>query len=323
MDSSVLFQCVGGFFCPCLSINADGTKREADGIRYFEPDQVAERCGVDFASVCEAHGIFLGEAMTAGSQSVLSARKSLREKFAHLGDEHFEQLLAECQRRSLNPFGRHLWAKPEWDNYSQTNQLRILLTIDGFYALAYGSGVLQEIIGPQWCGKDGVWAEVWTRDELPTAARVIVKRKDREAPSIAICHMADNADLVEESQVRPIFMLGKRASGAAIRKAFAERCDGLYSEDEMQKPRAGEVRPMRIAGATFVPDVAPETSQGFRLALMDLGLNQGANREAVIEQFRERFRTLYAQNVCGWYRAVLAEVRRNPVAYGAEVEMQA
>lgn len=318
-----MFECVGGFVIPVLPDNADGSPRLLDGARYFDAEAASKRLGVDVATVEEAYGVFLAEAMTMESPRAMSSLSALRQKYRTLSDEHFNQFLAECRCRSFDPFSRHVWAKTQWDSYADCLSLRIELSVDGFYALARRSGVLEKIVGPEWCGEDGRWCEVWTSKPPPAAARTTVKRTDHADPAVMVSHLSDNMDVLDDRadfRAMPIHMLGKRSACGAIRRAFPEFLHGIYAPEEMQAKRTAA--PV-ASTPTFVPDTAPQSSDQFHLGLIDAGLGTLRGRNAVIEELKSRYLPLYTQNITGFYKAVLMEVRRNPQAYGAVVEVGA
>lgn len=325
MFESMLFENVGGFFVPCLSTTHDGHPREIDGVRVFEARDVALVLGLDEASVREAHGLAMNDRMTASAPAVLAAEHSLRKKYSHLDDLQYGQFRKKCQQMSVSPWGKQVWTKLKWNEETGEREMIIQLTADGFYAVAMRSGDVLSILGPEWCGKDYHWRDVWLEDEPPHAARVSVKRRGMNEPISMVALWKHYAPAPtgrdDDFWVRmPSFMLGKCAATAAIRRAFAEQLDGVYGPEEMQQAYR-RPSPERVAEAVYAPDVAPDSPQQFRLALINMGLGIAAKREAVIEDFRHRFRPLYTQNMRGWYQAVIAEIARDPEAYGIVEEV--
>jgi phage recombination protein Bet len=149
----------------------------------------------------------------------------------------------------LDPLRRQMYAvRYEGKDKPVTFQV----AIDGFRALAKRSGKMRGYTPTQWCGQDGEWVDVWTRDDLPPwAARVGVRHADYGEPVygtaiyteyVATRWATDNEQdqgappRVPNSQwtMRPAHMLAKCAEALAIRQAFPEDVGGLYTDDEME-----------------------------------------------------------------------------------------
>lgn len=318
MYDRMLFECVGGVVLPTLPDNPDGTPRDVDNVRFLDSVTAAARWGVDEATAREIFGLYLNDVMGASSPGVRAASNALREKYRHLSEEHFHQVLQRCRRLRFDPGGRHVWATTQWNQWTDSMEPVIQLSADGFHAVALRTGELLKLIGPEWCGEDLKWVEVWLSDGNPLAARVSVLRRGMEAPITMVARWQDYAPepLGFWAQM-PSFMLGKCAACAAVRRAFADHLDGVYGAEEMARSRVTPSESMRI-----VSDDSPQTNRQFELSLIDLGIGKPSRRQELIEEFRQRFRPLYTQNLLGWYAAVLSEVRRRPEAYGITAELQ-
>ena len=86
----------------------------------------------------------------------------------------------ESKRTGLDPFARQIHMigrntkNPRTDKWE--TKFTIQTGIDGYRLIAdradRADGGYREYVDTQWCGPDGVWADVWTSDEPPVAARV-------------------------------------------------------------------------------------------------------------------------------------------------------
>ena len=72
--------------------------------------------------------------------------------------------------------------------------LTIQTGIDGYRLIAERSRLYGGRDQPEWCGADGVWTDVWLSDELPSAARVAVYRKDVPRPFVGVAKFDSYAD---------------------------------------------------------------------------------------------------------------------------------
>src|SRR6266487_4241434 len=160
--------------------------------------------------------------------------------------EQFKLFIEVCKHYSLNPFARQIYA------VVRGGQMTIQTSIDGYRLLAERSGKYAGQIGPEWCGPDGQWVDVWLKDEPPAAARIGVLRKDFEKPTWGI---AKYKSYVQPSgplwAKMPDVMLAKCAESLALRKAFPAEMAGIYTKEEMDQ-------------ADVEPTVPPDSRMGHR-----------------------------------------------------------
>ena len=133
-----------------------------------------------------------------------------------------------CQRTKLDPLSRQIYAIPK-----REGSMQILLSIDGYRIIAQRTG---EYEGSEtfWCGTDGVWTDVWLNNNPPSAAKVIVYRKNCKRGVSAVALFREYANLKSNTwQKMPALMLAKCAESLALRKAFPSDLSGLYTTDEM------------------------------------------------------------------------------------------
>jgi phage recombination protein Bet len=162
-------------------------------------------------------------------------------------DDELKLFLMQSEKTGLDPFSRQIYSierkskklnpitKAETWETKRTTQI----SIDGFRLIAQRSGKYAGQKPTEWCGKDGVWKNIWTEKDYPYAARVGVLRKDFTEPLYAIAKF-DAYAFDPQGKVQnlwgkmPDHMLAKVAESSALRKAFPQELSGLYSSDEME-----------------------------------------------------------------------------------------
>jgi phage recombination protein Bet len=131
-----------------------------------------------------------------------------------------------CQRTGLDPFTRQIYA------LRLNNKLQFQVSIDGLRLIAKRSGQYAGQVGPEWCGMDAVWRDVWLDDGNPAAARVGVLLRGVAQPTYGVAHWREYAKGGMWAKM-PALMLAKVAESLALRKAFPQELSGIYSGEEM------------------------------------------------------------------------------------------
>jgi phage recombination protein Bet len=180
-------------------------------------------------------------------------------------DEHALFLLA-CQRSGLDPFARQIYFM--WSR----GKFVIEATIDGFRISAERTGKYAGQVGPEWCGPDGKWSDIWTGAQPPTAARVGILRQGFAEPVWGKALYGEYAQEGRFWQNMATNQLAKCAEALGFRKAFPQEFSGLYTPEEMAQSISDSQRQTSVvaigdsergSGPTFPPAPVPLPLQPF------------------------------------------------------------
>jgi phage recombination protein Bet len=168
-----------------------------------------------------------GNALDWGDSQVIA---TLRHTVAQgLNDAEFLLFAEHCKGTGLNPFKKEVWA------IKAGGRLQVMTGINGFLAIANAH--------PQF---DGMEIEV-DCDEAPTKATCKVYRKDRKFPAVGVALLKEYGKETPIWRQMPRVMLTKVAKSIAIREAFPQELNGLYTEEEMPTqyaaPKVVEMQP--------------------------------------------------------------------------------
>jgi len=155
---------------------------------------------------------------------------------------------AVCRHTQLDPFRRQIYA------IKRGGVMGIQVAIDGYRSIAARSGDYMGQIGPEWCGPDGDWRDVWTSDTPPAAARVGVRRRGWDEPVFATVTYREFRQETTTWKAMPAHMLAVRAESHALRRAFPETFADL---EATASAAAGMSVTVEAVDAIEVPQIEP------------------------------------------------------------------
>lgn len=320
----MIFEACNGFPVPRLARGGSGAERQPDGVRYFDLEEAAVHFKAQVTTLEQLHRDFFDDLLvTDAAPDTVAAREDValavlhRTRFPDLSPEDFEAVLIECHRRKLNPWAKQVWAGYRWNDERKRNDLLMGTTIDGFRAIAHGTG--------QCAGINAAVFDYGDDPKRPVKAKVVVYRmvdgaRQRFTGRALWDERYVSGDWFWEN--KPHDMLEKCAEAAAHRKAFPELLGGLYEPSEISRTATvARRKPSKIAAPPPGDDEPPLTRFRFELELVDLGFGNAARRNALVEGFRVKHQDLYSSDPAEFFSMVLRAVRANPKAYGGDASV--
>jgi len=186
-------------------------------------------------------------------------------------DGELALFVQQAKRTGLDPFSRQIYAVmreqsiKDGNQWTKVQKMTIQVAIDGFRLIAERTGKYAGQVGPEWCGADGKWVDVWLKKEAPSAARVGVLRSDFKEPLYGVARFdayasrkADGTPMGLWAKM-PDVMIAKCAEAQALRRAFPNDLSGLYATEEMQQADNPAPAPQQVQARTV--DVTRQVAQ--------------------------------------------------------------
>jgi phage recombination protein Bet len=149
----------------------------------------------------------------------------------------FKMFIAFCQSTGLNPFKKEIWfIKPK-------GQVQMMTGVAGFHAIANGHPQYDGI-ETGFVGKDGEYLPMTYPKDDYIGAWAKVYRKDRRIPHEGVAMKDEYAKSFGNWTTMPRVMIVKCAESVALRKAFPQQLNGLYTEEEFQEAELAQAHPL-------------------------------------------------------------------------------
>lgn len=204
-----------------------------------------------------------------------------------VSDDELELFITVCRRTGLDPFARQIYAVTRKTKDGPV--MSIQTSIDGFRLIAERTGRYAGQIGPEWCGPDGKWRDVWLEKHPPAAARVGVIRNDWQEPLFAVARF--DSYFQDQNYIwkkLPDLMIAKCAESQALRRAFPQELSGLYTTDEMGQASNDESGTTGHGSPYITTPDAPMSPQQKRF-IYALAADINLNHDAVKADVQSRY----------------------------------
>src|SRR3990167_1935089 len=178
-------------------------------------------------------------------------------------DDELKMFVQVCRGAQLNPFMKQVHFVKRWDSREAREAGAIQVGIDGFRAVAEGSGAYAGNDDPVYEGEKDI--EIAATQKSP-AKKVVVPLKATvtvykivEGQRYAFTATSRWSEYYPgpkmgfQWHIRPFLMLGKTAEALALRKAFPKLLSGMYAQEEMDRgsANAGEAPKQKFAFDTL------------------------------------------------------------------------
>lgn len=234
------------------------------------------------------------------------------ELYSYMERRHFDYCATRAEQIGLSLWSEHAYPSVEVDEVTGVQTPRLIVGVGGLRVIAHRT---REYAGCE--------AGTIERDEnrWPLSASVTLYRMidGRKTPFTAVVYMderypGEGADKLWDKM--PATNLERCAESAALRKAFANETNGLYTPEELAMARISRRRERRTTAKSKWAETAidPRTRVDLERRLAEMGLVDRAKREGVMAMLDQEFSHL-GEDASRWGAAIRA-VRSNPQEYG-------
>lgn len=189
-------------------------------------------------------------------------------------DNEFALFVQTANRLGLDPFAKQIYCVKRYSRDAGGYVMAIQVGVDGFRLCASRTGEADGQDGPFWCGRDGVWRDVWLDEEPPSAAKVVVFRRGKPYVGVATmrsyCQRKKDGGPMALWATMPDVMIAKAAECLALRKAFPAELSGVYGDAEMDQATDTETPSVLDRGGAVLDRggaTAPELPKAAQAAL--------------------------------------------------------
>jgi len=204
--------------------------------------------------------------MTKTTEEIITLEQ-LNALYPEFTKEQLKKAHEKCKEYRLTPLKKQIHfqlnnsrVKNEW--------IKVLVdfpTVNGLRTLAERTGEYAGQDGAFWCGQDGVWKDVWLEKGYPSAAKVGIYRKGFVSPLYGVAKFDEFKQVKRDGKIgsiwakMPDLMIAKCAEALALRRAFPEALEGLYTKEEMEQAGNPKTVDCAIAEATIMTDIDQDT----------------------------------------------------------------
>lgn len=163
-------------------------------------------------------------------------------------ESEFAMFIQVCKSSGLNPFKREIWF------IKAGGRVQMMTGINGFTAIANNSEAFDGVeVGL--VGKAGEYLPLTYPGNDFIGAWAKVHRKDRKFPSEGVAMLAEYDKGQGNWKSMKRVMITKCAESIALRKAFPQQMNGLYTQEEMPAEYS-ELR--RVERVEVIPPTTPQ-----------------------------------------------------------------
>lgn len=214
---------------------------------------------------------------TATRENIDLLKNTLAGQDVELSDSELQLIIYQAKRTGLDPLSRQIYPM------KNKGRLTFITSIDGYRLIAQRTGEYRGQVGPQWCGQDGVWKDVWLENGNPAAARVGILREGFTEPLWGVARYKSYGKTSGVWTTMPDVMIAKCAEAIGMRKAFPQELAGVYTQEEMDQDQADNTGGNRPAGQPKTPARTDgQLLQDASDALQAQGIKDKEDRKTII-----------------------------------------